>query len=102
MNMGANREGDVAWLKELRAEIEAIDRSIVERLAARAELARAVGREKHRAGLPTLDPQREAAVVRRAAVLGRAAGLSGEGVRDIFWQVIGLCRRAQMGEMDEE
>lgn len=100
--MGSKRDGDVAWLTELRVEIEAIDRSIVERLAARAELARAVGRAKRQAGLPTLDPRREAAVVRRAAALGRAAGLSGEGVRDIFWHVIGLCRRAQLDEADAE
>ncbi len=94
--MGSKREGDVAWLTELRAEIEAIDRSIVEQLAARVERARAVGRAKRQAGLPTLDPRREAAVVRRAADLGRAAGLPGEAVRDIFWHVIGLCRRAQL------
>ncbi|HKJ92876.1 MAG TPA: chorismate mutase, partial [Longimicrobiales bacterium] len=56
--------GDAAWLTELRTEIEAIDRSIVERLATRAELARAAGRAKRQAGLPTLDPRREAAVVR--------------------------------------
>ncbi|MEJ2218300.1 MAG: chorismate mutase, partial [Gemmatimonadota bacterium] len=71
-------------------------------LVARVELARAVGRAKRRAGLPTLDPRREATVVRRAAARGRAAGLSAEDVRDIFWQVIGLCRRAQLDEAEAE
>lgn len=100
--MGSKQGGDVGCLTELRVEIEAIDRSIVEQLAVRAELARAVGRAKRQAGLPTLDPRREAAVVRGAVVLGRAAGLSAEDVRDIFWRVIGLCRRAQLDEVDAE
>lgn len=100
--MGSQRRGDVACLTELRGEIEAIDRSIVEQLVVRVELARAVGRAKRGAGLPTLDPGREAVVVRRAAALARAAGLSAEDVRDIFWQVIGLCRRAQLDEAEAE
>lgn len=100
--MGSKREVDVEWLTELREEIEAIDRSIVERLDARVALARAVGQAKRRAGLPTLDPRREAAVVRRAAALGREAGLSVEDVRNIFWDVIGLCRRAQLNETGAE
>ena len=47
-------------------------------------------------GLPTLDPAREAAVVRRAGELARDAGLDGDDVRYIFWHLIGLSRRAQM------
>ncbi len=45
-----------------------------------------------------LDPPREAAIVRRAAALAREAGVDGEEVRALFWQLVGLCRRAQLEE----
>ena len=63
---------------------------------ARVRLARDVGRTKRAAGLPTQDPAREAAVIRHAAELAREAGLQDDDVRTIFWQVIGLSRRAQL------
>ena len=82
-------------MEQLREEIESIDRSIIELIGRRVELAREVGRAKHEAGLPTLDPAREAAVVRRAGQLAREAGIEDEDVRYIFWHLIGLARRAQ-------
>ncbi|HEX6747789.1 MAG TPA: chorismate mutase [Longimicrobium sp.] len=85
-------------LGELRVQIEQIDRSIIGLIAERVRLAREVGIAKHELGLPTLDPAREAAVVRRAGELAREAGLGDEDVRYIFWHLIGLSRRAQMEE----
>jgi len=87
-----------AQLSRLREEIEHVDRTLVELIAKRVELARAVGAAKRAAGLPTLDPAREASVIRHAAELAREAGLHDDDVRRIFWQVIGLSRRAQLGE----
>ena len=83
----------------LRQEIESIDRSIIELIARRVELAREVGRAKREAKLPTLDPAREAAVVRRAGQIARESGLEDEDVRYIFWHLIGLARRAQNEEV---
>ena len=83
----------LAELNELRGEIEQIDRELIAR---RVDLARRVGAAKRRAGLPTLDPAREAAVVRRAGALAREANLDDEDVRYIFWHLIGLSRRMQM------
>lgn len=83
-------------LGRLREEIEHLDRKLVEMIADRVRLARDVGKEKRAAGLPTLDPVREAAVVRRAVELARESGLEcDDEVRQIFWQLIGLSRRAQ-------
>ena len=45
--------------------------------------------------MKTLDPAREAVVVRRAGELAREAGLDDEVVRRIFWQLIALSRNAQ-------
>ena len=85
-------------LLALRDEIERVDRALVALIAERVALARRVGAAKRAAGLPTLDPAREAAVVRRAGALARHAGLADEDVRYVFWHLIGLSRRAQMEE----
>ena len=85
-------------LKRVRGEIQRIDRALVALIAERVQCARQVGAAKKSAGLPVLDPAREAAVVRRAGALAREAGLEDEDVRYIFWHLIGLSRRAQMEE----
>ena len=85
-----------AELAEIRQEIERIDRALIELIAERVQLARRIGTVKKAAGLPTLDPPREAAVVRRAGALAREAGLEDEDVRYIFWHLIGLSRRTQL------
>jgi prephenate dehydrogenase len=86
---------DAPDLDGIRREIEAVDRAIVAVLAERARLSLAAAAAKRAAGMPTLDPPREAAVVRRAAVHARELGLPADAVRDIFWHVIALCRGAQ-------
>ena len=83
-------------LIRLRDEIEQIDRSLVALIAKRVELARAVGNVKRAHGLATLDPAREAAIIRRSGVLARENGLAEEDVREIFWHLVGLSRRAQL------
>jgi chorismate mutase len=94
------QEGQTAppELARLRADIERIDRDLIRLIGERVRLARAVGHAKRAADLPTLDPAREAAVVRRAASLARDAGLDDSDVRYIFWHLIGLARRAQLEE----
>ena len=83
-------------LSELRSEIEAVDREILARVARRVELARRAGALKREQRAPTLDPGREAAIIRRAVESGRALDLPEEGVRELFWTLIELCRSAQL------
>lgn len=82
-------------LDRLRAEIERIDRRLVEHMARRLEVARRVGRAKQEAGDPLQDPSREAAVVRRAGALARDVGLDEDPVRHVFWCLIRQARDAQ-------
>jgi len=83
-------------LAELRERIQQIDRQLIGLIAERVGIAREVGVAKRELGIPTLDPAREAAVVRNAGELARQAGIGDEDVRYIFWHLIGLSRRAQM------
>jgi prephenate dehydrogenase len=83
-------------LREIRERIEQVDREIIGLIGERVQLAREVGAAKRALGMPTLDPAREALVVRRAGELARETGVGDEDVRYIFWHLIGLSRRAQM------
>jgi len=83
-------------LRAIRERIEQVDREIIGLIGERVQLAREVGAAKRELGAPTLDPAREALVVRRAGELAREAGVGDEDVRYIFWHLIGLSRRAQM------
>lgn len=90
----------VERIGELRDDIERIDRELVGLIAERVRIAREVGATKREASQPTLDHAREATVVRRAVTLAREAGLSNdEEIRQIFWTLIGLCRRVQMNDV---
>lgn len=89
-------EQAAAELDRLRGEIERVDRAIVAQIAERVALAGRIGAAKEVLGLPTLDPRREAFVVRRAGELAREAGLPDEDTRYLFWHLIGMSRRAQL------
>jgi chorismate mutase len=78
-----------------RASIEVLDQQIVALLAERVALGQRTAGLKRAAGLPILDPQREAEVIRRAVVAARAKNLPTETVRQIFWHIVGLSRRLQ-------
>lgn len=85
-------------LTHLRDQLDQADSALVELLARRCGLARAIADVKTRAGLPIVDPAREAAVVRRAAEQARARAVDEEAVRRIFWSVIDLARRIELEE----
>ena len=82
-------------LLRCREEIERIDRAIVGLLAERMDRSRKIGTLKRSAGMPTLDPAREAEVIRRASAIAREHGLPDDPVRDLFWHVIAISRSAQ-------
>jgi chorismate mutase len=83
-------------LGRCRRELEALDRELIALLAQRVTRSKEIGTLKRAGGLPTLDPAREAEVIRRAASIAREHGLPDEKVRDIFWHIIGLSRGAQL------
>ena len=82
-------------LAQCRTEIGEIDRQIILLLRKRLELALKTGKFKRETGLPILDPEREAAVIRTAVEAARAEKLPEELVREIFWRILGMSRGAQ-------
>ncbi len=83
-------------LASMRDEIDAIDERIIAALGERVALAREVARIKRADGTPIVDPEREAAVVDRAAALAVAQGLNEGEVRALYWRLLALSRREQL------
>ena len=94
---GSAHEEPSDELTQLRRDIEAIDRKLVELLAERIELGRRTGEIKREAGRPILDAAREAEVIRRAVTAARELGVPQEATREIFWHIVGMSRRVQEG-----
>jgi chorismate mutase len=92
---GGPAHDPLAALADCRDAIAEIDRRIVGLLAERVALGRRTAALKRAAGLPILDPQREAEVIRSATAAAREHGVGTETVREIFWHIVGMSRRAQ-------
>lgn len=82
-------------LMDCRNAIEVVDRRIVALLAQRVALALRAAKAKRSAGLPIVDPSREAEVLRVVLDAAGQEGLPAEPLRDIFHRIVGLSRRVQ-------
>ena len=82
-------------LMECRNAIEVVDQRIVSLLAQRVALALRAARAKRDAGLPIVNPNREADVIQAALLAASVEGLPADPVREIFRQIVGISRRAQ-------
>lgn len=84
-------------LQEARDHIDALDQELVALLARRTELVLRAGRAKAELSLPVHDPEREAAQLRARRAWAEAAGLSPQGVEEVFRSVLRSSRSAQGG-----
>ena len=84
----------MSQIEELRAEIDAIDNSLVDLYRRRLDVAHRIGQYKQSQGLPVYDPGRERALLNR---VGEAAGPEHEyGVRAMFNLLMSQSRAAQL------
>ncbi len=84
-------------LTELRAEIEALDRRLLETLNRRLELVAAVRRHKDEAGERWIDPEREAKLL-NGLVEANPGPLSERGVRALFSAVLDVLKQEVAAE----
>ena len=95
-------DGDaLAQLDRLRDRILACDRELIDTLRRRRDLVQEIGALKVSMGFPVVDPRREAAVVRRAAELARAARLDEELIRKLIWSIMSAARNQQYTPPEE-
>jgi prephenate dehydrogenase len=84
-------------LAALRAEIETLDRQLLEALNRRLELVAAVRRHKDEAGERWIDPEREAELLQTLVAANRGP-LSERGVRAIFSAVLDVLKQEVAAE----
>jgi chorismate mutase/prephenate dehydratase len=78
-------------LADLRVEIDALDKQLLQLLNQRAQLAHEVGEIKHAEGSPVYRPEREAQVI--ASLQGANAGpLEARNIAHIWREVMSACR----------
>lgn len=85
-------------LSGLRADIEALDRQLLETLNRRLELVAAVRRHKDAAGERWIDPEREAELL-QALVDANGGPLSERGVRAIFSAILDVLKQEVAAEL---
>jgi prephenate dehydratase/chorismate mutase len=81
-------------IRDSRKEIDRIDQQLIDLLNLRAETAIRLGREKHNAGLPVCDPEREREILERIRSLN-AGPLDSDALERIFQQVICESKRQE-------
>ena len=87
---GAEPAPEDMSLEELRREIEAIDREIVDRIARRTYVAETIAEVKAEQGLPTTDEGQEQAVMDRAGKNAEMYDVDANLVKAIFRLLIEL------------
>ena len=85
-------------LNEMRAEIEALDKQLLETLNRRLELVAAVRRHKDAAGERWIDPEREAELL-QTLVAANSGPLSERGVRAIFSAILDVLKQEVAAEL---
>ncbi|MCS7006370.1 MAG: chorismate mutase [Thermoleophilia bacterium] len=79
-------------IRELRAEISALDRTLVETVNARIALVARLRRYKAEKGLPFVDPERERELLEELAAANEGP-LSDEGLRELVAGLLDLTKR---------
>lgn len=85
-------------LLRLREEIDALDQSLLQLLATRAEVARHISRAKAAMQRPVRDPAREAAAFQDRVAQGAALGLPSDFVTRVFEEILAWSRDLQEQE----
>ncbi len=95
-------ESPKSRLKEIRADIEELDRSFVQLLAKRMDAVRRVGEIKAEDGSPIWDPSREARLLESWRGEADAAGLSSHFVGRVLREILQYSRRSQEAATSRE
>ena len=86
-------------LPQLRAELDRVDRGLVDLIARRLEVVAQVGAAKARTEAPVRDADRERAVLDGVAAVAQERGVSPELVRRIFREIIGHAVDRQVADL---
>ena len=91
----------LAALADLREEIDGLDRSLLDLLVRRADLARDISRIKRALHRPVQDPERERAAFEERRAWAVELGLDPDFVERIFAEILVWSRGVQEREQEE-
>ena len=100
--MTLEHNADQTKLTEIREQLDALDKQLIELLARRFQIGGQAARMKRRMGIPVHDPAREEHVLPQAKEWARVAGLPESAVAELFMRLISLSRGAQLAAADEQ
>lgn len=83
-------------LREMRKQIDEIDRKILETLQERFEITGKVGDFKVKNSLPARDPQREVEMLEKRLAIGKNMHLESEFVRELFALITKTSRKRHL------
>jgi chorismate mutase len=83
-------------LRELREQVSATDRAIVELVNTRLGLVRRIKQRKDELGVPFLDPERERRILEQLEE-SNSGPLSGDGLRELHGELLALTKREVEG-----
>lgn len=82
-------------LNQLRDEVDAIDKALVQLITARAALAVRMGEVKEHRSLPLRDVERESQVIQKIKSLNQPATIDNADLEVIFRAIMQACLRVQ-------
>lgn len=86
-------------LAHLRDQVFECDREIVRQVGQRSTLVREIDEIKSDLGLPIHDPERDAAVVKRAVGMTEEYEAEGHLIHDLMWRLMGE-RKPEVARLD--
>ncbi|MBU3957771.1 MAG: chorismate mutase [Nanoarchaeota archaeon] len=86
-------------IEQLRAEIDKLNKEIVELLAKRMEVAGGIAEYKRQRGLPVHAPEREKRVIENVKNIAKEKGLDEKIAEDIFLKIIEHTRNSEKEKM---
>jgi len=82
-------------LKQLRQKIDTLDDQILQLLAQRAKVCRAIGAAKKQQGTPIRDVDRENEVYQRVKAKAASLGLDSMQVEQVYREIVNMCSSVQ-------
>lgn len=83
-------------MKQIRQQIDGIDKEIIKLLSKRMKLAVKLGKFKKKEGLPVLDKKREEEMLKKLQKQAKKLGLDPKSVSKLYKEILKESRRVQI------
>tara|TARA_Y100000310_G_scaffold331523_1_gene405238 strand:+ start:216 stop:479 length:264 start_codon:yes stop_codon:yes gene_type:complete len=82
-------------LQEIRNQIDELDQELLDVLAKRMYLSKAVGEVKRKGKLEIVQPEREAELLEQRIALANGSDLDADFIKDIFGKIMDYSKKVQ-------